>query len=145
MKYIRVARLFAPGAHFYKYGCRVLNHSFVVYRNVRFLVYCILLSVAYRLVRCLACYGSFPRRVSSRSRGFVFAEFLSAYRLVFVSRIVNSLRFVYRPVSVSRNKLLKFSCIALVLRSTIVDGLLRDSAIPEATPSSQCISQYSVY
>jgi len=113
----------------------VLDHSFVAYRLVRLLVYCTVIFVVYR---------SYHRVVSF----VLWISYGSAHCPVFVSRIVQSsfrvsfgLHFAYRLFFVSRNKLLRSSCIALILRFTIVDGLLRDSAIPEAIPSSQSLTE----
>jgi len=57
-----------------------------------------------------------------------------AYRL---GRRYIKFRFMYHLVFVSRNKLPQSSRVALIVQLIIVDGLSRDSAIPELTPSSQ--------
>jgi len=90
------------------------------------------LTIAYRLVFVSRIVQS-SFRVSSSLR--------FAYRSVFVSRIVQSsfrvssgLRFAYRLFFVSRNKLLKSSCIALILQFTICGRALSGFGDPKGYP-----------
>jgi len=53
-KYIRVVRLFAPGAHCLKYCGYVSDRSFVAYCLVLFIAYRTIFIVVYRLVRAAA-------------------------------------------------------------------------------------------
>jgi len=141
MKHIRVARLFAPGAHFLKYSCRVY---WVVLLSCTgtFVSSCIAYFFLSRLVRYIAYYWNSLYRASSHSRNFVFAsKFLSAYRLAYgfeaSFRVSVCLRLVYglslfRVLSSLNRRVSLWFCSFV-----IADGLSRDSAIPELTPSLQ--------
>jgi len=139
VKYIRVARSLAPGAHFLQCCNYVLGHSFVAYRLVPFIAYCTISVVVYRFVR---------------SRGLIFAsEFLTVARIVLSSfRAPSCLRFAYCPVFVSRI-IIKLRLISSIdhrvsyrsLRFTIADGFSRDSAIPGATSSSHILKTFNFF
>jgi len=137
--------------------CRVSSHSCRRVFASEFLSSAFLISprlhLAFRL--CLTYRLVFASRIVQsivQSSFRVSSRLRLAYCLVFVSRIVYSLCFVYRSLfhvlSIPRFayiKLLKSSCIALILRFIIVDSLLRDSTIPEATPSSQYLITILIY
>jgi len=108
--YIRVARLFAPGAHSLKHCCYALDCSF-----------CRVLLLPSRIaLSSLSCIVSF---VSLRDLALFASEFLTITRIISSSfRVSFRLRFAYRQTPI--NKLLGSSCIVPILRFKIVDSLL---------------------